>query len=54
MISNILNMLYVLLDVFAFDMYDTDASGVLSNEDVHIMFADLLGKKLSHTDTNKL
>jgi hypothetical protein len=35
-------------------MYDLDSDGVLSNEQVHVMFRELLGAKMSHTDTNKL
>lgn len=41
-------------DVFAFDMYDTDNDGVLSNEQVHTMFNELLGVHHAHTAQNEL
>jgi Ca2+-binding EF-hand superfamily protein len=40
--------------VFAFDLYDLDSDGVLSNAEVHVMFRQLLGETLAHTGTNKL
>lgn len=41
-------------DVFAFDMYDLDSDGVLTNHEVHVMFRELLGETMSHSETDKL
>jgi len=41
-------------DVFAFDMYDTDNDGILSEAQVHTMFNELLGVHHAHTAQNEL
>eukprot|EP01032_Pedospumella_encystans_P013477 gene13478-15514_t len=41
------------LNVFAFDMFDTDSDGILSEADVHVMFNELLGEHHAHTAQNE-
>lgn len=43
-----------MIDVFTFDMFDLDSDGVLSNDEVHVMFRELLGPEHANTKTNKL
>jgi Ca2+-binding EF-hand superfamily protein len=39
--------------VFAFDLYDTDADGKLTFEQVQKMFRELFGSKAMESDTAK-
>jgi Ca2+-binding EF-hand superfamily protein len=43
----------LLTDVFAFDLYDTDADGKLASEQVQKMFRELFGSKAMESDTSK-
>jgi Ca2+-binding EF-hand superfamily protein len=40
-------------DIFAFDLYDKNADGVLEAKEVHQMFKELLGSKMFETDYNQ-
>jgi len=48
------NIPFLYTDVFAFDMFDTDSDGILSEADVHVMFNELLGQHHAHTAQNEL
>lgn len=41
------------VDVFAFDLYDTDADGVLKLKEVQLMFRELMGSKVYELETSK-
>lgn len=40
-------------DVFAFDLYDTDADGKLQSEQVHKMFREMMGAKMMDNENTK-
>lgn len=44
---------HVLSDVFAFDLYDRNADGILEAKEVTLMFRELLGQKQFEAEANK-
>ena len=40
-------------DVFAFDIYDSDADGILKLKEVQLMFRELMGSKVFEMETSK-
>lgn len=49
----ILVLFYLLADVFAFDLYDTDADGALTEIEVKVLFHDLYWYGIEHKEDEK-
>lgn len=43
----------VTTDVFAFDLYDMDADGIMQLKEVQLMFRELMGSKVYELETSK-
>lgn len=46
--TNITAINFVHADIFTFDLYDADASGILSHQEVVSMLTDIYGHKMKN------